>query len=434
VRDLRKDRQIPVLGLGRPGSNHLKDLMQSWKQTAFAEQHDLAGIAERVDALNSDRTLDPALELEWELGDSPNNFWRVRGYGMNRLDVGPQAFTIDADQLDILLGQSRALMNSRPQDWTLLFNGVSAHLYNLLFDSRQNRELVSVFFRELAKVGLENLRISFKVTPRWHQAVVEALRVGTDVRQYWMLNAPMVRRFSVKNDSGKNDFIQPQLYCGKKGRDEKVNCLIITADALRGEIKNGHWAGSYPALEKIRAEAEGIATILKAAQGREVGEVRTVDLGEQELNIEQTVLDAVKDGDWHIVHFAGHGVIGTHGKPGLVLNARLGEVMEFEKLANAIRGAQFLFVSSCRSADPAFIGSAIAFSIPAVLGYRWPVDDSDAAAFAREFYTALFAKGHTYKSVEQALLRARNKALDFNAANNTWASPVLLTHTLAQAA
>ena len=434
VRELRMDREIPVLGLGRTGSTHLKDLLQNWKHTAHAEQHDFAGIAERVDALVTERPLEPSLELEWELGESSSNFWRVLSHGMNGLDVGPRPFTIETRQMDALLGTSLALMNSKPRDWAKLFDGVSAQIYELLFDARQNRELVNIFFREVAKVGYEKLRISFKLAPRWQQAVVEALRVESDIRRSWMLNSPMVRRFSVTNDPSKGTLNLQPLYSEKKRREEKVNCLIITADAQYGEIEKGDWAGTYPALKKIREEADDIATVLNAAKDREVGIVRSIDLGEHDINIEHRVVEALKENDWHIVHFAGHGVIGSHGMPGLVLNARLGEVMKFETLANAIRGTQFLFVSSCSSADPAFISSAIAFSIPAVIGYRWPVDDNDAAEFAKVFYSALFARGHTYKSLEQALLRARNKALDFNAAGNTWASPVLLTQTPARAA
>ena len=436
VRELRMERDIPVLGLGRPGSKHLKELLLNWKQTAHAEQHDFPGIEERVDALNNDLLLDPALELEWELNETTNNnLWRIQGHGMSRVDIGPIAFAIDPKKIKILLSTSIALNKSKPKEWVMLLDGVSEQLDELLFNSEQNSELRKVFYSELSKVGgLENLRISFKLTPRWHQAVVEALGGGTDIRQYWMLNAPMVRRFSVRDDFGNGKFNRPPLYSEKKRRDDKVNCLIITADPQYGEIEKGDWAGEYPALKKIRTESEEIETILEAAKRREVGEVRRIDLGVQDINIQQTVLDALKDKEWHIVHFAGHGVIGSHEKPGLVLSARHGEVMPFENLANALQGTQFLFVSSCRSADPAFIGGAIAFSIPAVIGYRWPVEDNDAAECAKAFYAALFTRGHTYKSLEQALLRARNRALDFNAAGNTWASPVLLTQTLARAA
>jgi CHAT domain-containing protein len=442
VRELRKNREIPVLGLGKPGSCHLKDQLESWNQTAYALDDDFQGIAERIEALNSNRPLEPALELEWELGDAANNFWRVQAHGMNSWKVGPKSFTIDSEQVKILLGMSVALMSRPSPHWLTMFNGVGSLINNLLFDARQNSDLLKVFYREVAKVGEENLRISFKLSPRWQQAVVEALNGDTDIRQSWMLTSPTVRRYSVQGDPSKKNATRLPLYSAKKQRDEKVNCLIIAADPQYKEIVEGNWAGQYWRLEDIQSEAEKIAAFLQGKRDKvgadcevgEVGDVRLIDLEGKSINIQKTVLDALGEKDWHIVHFAGHGVIGKDGTAALMLSPRLGEALKFLDLANALTGTQFLFVSSCRSADSTFIENAISSSIPAVIGYRWEVKDDEAAALAEEFYTALFTKGQTYKSVEKALLFARKQALKFNAAGNTWASPVLLTQTIAQAA
>ena len=113
---------------------------------------------------------------------------------------------------------------------------------------------------------------------------------------------------------------------------------------------------------------------------------------------------------------------------GLVLNAKLQSVLGFEELVKALNQTRLLFVSSCRSASAEFISCAIRYTIPAVIGYRWPVDDDGAAGFAQSFYQNLFTRGTAaYKSLDYSFLQARKDARLRSKLQHTWASSMLLT-------
>jgi hypothetical protein len=66
--------------------------------------------------------------------------------------------------------------------------------------------------------------------------------------------------------------------------------------------------------------------------------------------------------------------------------------------------------------------------VPAVLGYRWKVQDSQARQLASDFYAALFTPGGSaYRSLGRALANARHEVFGKYLSHPTWASPILLT-------
>jgi hypothetical protein len=61
--------------------------------------------------------------------------------------------------------------------------------------------------------------------------------------------------------------------------------------------------------------------------------------------------------------------------------------------------------------------------VPAVLGYRWPVEDQMATDFALKFYEGLFR----VRSIEQAFVDARNRVWKEHGVNEQiWAAPMLV--------
>jgi hypothetical protein len=253
--------------------------------------------------------------------------------------------------------------------------------------------------------------------------MVEALRAPVPAtNEYWMLKAPIVRQYPQAGNT------RP-LFMDDVSRRGAVNCLIINAHPAKGTIE-GHWKGDFERLPEICGETKGIETILQAAAAANVGvgKIRRIDLGACTDDFEETVLAAVASDPWHIVHFAGHAFVNGNDQPGLVLHAPSGTVLPFGRLTERLRKTQFLFVSSCKSADRGFSTKVIRDVIPALLGYRWPVDDLAAAKFAAAFYTSLFAKeSRSFKSLEHAFVAARNAAYQRDSDDNTWASPLLLT-------
>jgi CHAT domain-containing protein len=167
-----------------------------------------------------------------------------------------------------------------------------------------------------------------------------------------------------------------------------------------------------------------IRDILEAAKPHGVGEVKVLELGDEE-DPRQALEEQLKK-EWHLVHFAGHGVSGKRGA-GLVLAAEGGGVMAVSDLAKKMLTSQFFFISSCRSGDTAFVLPALEGFIPAVIGFRWRVDDLPASKFAVEFYRALFDRTNlSFKYLEYAFLKARLKLYESSSEDPTWVNPVLV--------
>jgi hypothetical protein len=110
-----------------------------------------------------------------------------------------------------------------------------------------------------------------------------------------------------------------------------------------------------------------------------------------------------------------------------VLSADKGSVLRVDGFSKLLLGTQFLFLSCCRSADSNLIMRAVEQFVPAVLGFRWSVDDVGAEQFARAFYTELFNRSNSrYKYLEFAFRDARKHLYDNDKNDPTWASPMLV--------
>jgi CHAT domain-containing protein len=157
-----------------------------------------------------------------------------------------------------------------------------------------------------------------------------------------------------------------------------------------------------------------------------------------EANYEQ-VSNALRDGHYHLFHYAGHGLYDETLPEisGLVLHKEHGlRVLTASDLNTLVSNTelQLVFLSCCLGARTAshvgrgdFYGMMEALvnaDVPTVLGYRWSVTDKAAFTLAQVFYETLW---HTF-SPGEALLEARRRAtlgpkgLD----DETWASPVLV--------
>jgi CHAT domain-containing protein len=214
-----------------------------------------------------------------------------------------------------------------------------------------------------------------------------------------------------------------------QSRSKPVSCLIINADAAEGKIESGPWAARYSALDHIAEETDDIADYLKSVSAEAgIDEIERIDLSLDPASAQSTLMRVLQRKNWNVVHFAGHGALGTDKTPGIILSARRGIVLPFREFANELKYTQFLFLSACRSSDPAFLNKAIEYSIPEVIGYMWEVDDVEAARFAMSFYQRLFDRTtSTFKCLDHALVAARRSAYDTNPESRIWASPVLLT-------
>ena len=129
-----------------------------------------------------------------------------------------------------------------------------------------------------------------------------------------------------------------------------------------------------------------------------------------------------------MVHFAGHSF--WDEKTGSAIIFLPGEtnpqVVGIEPLAVLLRSARtrLVYLSSCKSSG---CGVELARKqIPAIVGYRWNVDDELSAEHAKVFYKNLFEYPD---SLEIALLRTRVQMHKDHRDNPIWASSILIKQT-----
>jgi len=192
----------------------------------------------------------------------------------------------------------------------------------------------------------------------------------------------------------------------------------------------------YPRLLGARNEALRVHECLVAPGALERERVRALlsDSDDQPGPNARTVIDALFERPWRIVHIAGHGELpsenGTAG--GVVLSN--GTFLGPDEIATMRVVPELVFVNCCHLAarsldqmltidgyDRAQFASGVAeqlikVGVKCVVAAGWAVDDDDAATFARTFYSVLLRGGRFITAVAEAREAA------YNPANNTWAA------------
>ncbi|MDE2299532.1 MAG: CHAT domain-containing protein, partial [Burkholderiales bacterium] len=184
----------------------------------------------------------------------------------------------------------------------------------------------------------------------------------------------------------------------------------------------------YPRLAGARAEALAVAARL-AAPGSGLGADKVCALVDQ--NDAQSIINALFERRYRVVHIAGHGAPTVNG--GVVLSGRntyLG--------ANEVRAMrsvpELVFLNCCHLAgrdaattlqpyDRARFAANIAeelirVGVRCVIAAGWAVEDAPAEQFATAFYAALLGGARFIEAVGAA----RAAAWDANRRGNTWAA------------
>lgn len=352
--------------------------------------------------------------------------WRIERRGRVQ---GTQEGTMLLDRImvdDLRLRTEELADQLKKPDWARFLPPVG-HDVNRLLLGEPGHELRTAFDELLSEVGgPENVRVVFGLPKEHHVLPVEALKrltTATSANEWYALQSAVLRRYQ---GSGPLD----PLFWDARSREAPVDCLLIAADPRPGM--------GCVELTQVEYEVDDIAQILREQKkaGANIGRVEVLKLNGNDA-ADTELGKQLRAGEWKLVHFAGHADVrlgnADRGPSGvLALNPAANIFVEFAAVARVLPHTQFLFVSSCRSANAAFLHEVIRQSIPAVLGYRWPVDDAGARNLAKAFYSALFTRGRlSYKSVARAVSSARKEAFDTQLGHVTWAAPILLAKSSA---
>jgi CHAT domain-containing protein len=190
----------------------------------------------------------------------------------------------------------------------------------------------------------------------------------------------------------------------------------------------------YPRLYGARREAEAVRSCLTGASGLDEALVRALiseDVSQTGADA-RTVLNAMFEQRWRIVHIAGHGMPPADGSAGGVVLST-GSFLGPDEIRNMRTVPELVFVNCCHLAggderqllnyDRASFASGVAgalieIGVRCVIAAGWAVDDDAASAFAEAFYSSLLRGNRFIDAVHEA----RKAAYENGQHVNTWAA------------
>jgi hypothetical protein len=225
-----------------------------------------------------------------------------------------------------------------------------------------------------------------------------------DGQEYLCLSRPVGKTVIIENNiTGMRNYVEPITSEHPTIHDLKALLLIDPTGELVGAQREGE--AIYKTLTKAGIPEDNITVLTgKAAYRTRV----TVELA---------------SGQYHLIHFAGHGEFDAIRPEKSQLRLTNGK-LSAEELGRVVKGNPIFFLNACRSAEitDGFEGLAAQLlwnGARACLGNLWKVSDGFAVKFSSDLYDLMF-RGNT---ICESLMKVRAKYRD--AKKKEWASYVL---------
>jgi len=315
--------------------------------------------------------------------------------------------------------------------WPITFREAGQQLADEL-DYHQLRNAIAECVQQVDELGKVHFRFSLLASdadaahPYAH--VPFELLYDTAKKEFIRSLAPVARRICLKDTTvtatplaSAQKFTGPLLFIKS---DAHGSCVIP------GTRFNGDPELVLPQLTWLDAEFAG------AAAGRAEAEKRrprpdlleltagtdAISLLEQALSRRSTDASGPQS-----VHFAGHSVQADDGSVYLILpggTPGLLAPLAISDFATLARGAsvQLVLLSSCQSSSPDAVFRLAQVGIPAVIGFRWEVEDTEAAYFTGQLHKLLADSTPLARAFHMALCAVRRKYPQ----TPTFASPMLV--------
>ena len=346
-----------------------------------------------------------------------------------------QPLEVDKEKLRTLVRQSLRIHDEEEdaEEWEIKLKEVGRCLADVLFDGAPtNRKFRDEFNEWKGAVGIQNIRVRFTVQNSLHPVIVEAV-MQEENGEFWMLQTAVYRGQTQQHYRSA----EPHgLFQDEETAEGPLNFLIVQADLPYLDIvSEGEIDVRLDHLPNVADEVEKVVELLADLREHHqpIGEVRVLAATDMPAgtSVKDLVEDLLRNGDthWHILHYAGHTYYDATNDAGYLFfpdaNGKY-EPVKIDVFALWLTSAdtRFVFLSSCESAQQDFISHLAKVRVPAIMGYRWKVEDSKAMEFAKSFYDKLL--GGNEHSLEYACLAAKKDMHANYAHNRIWASPVLV--------
>lgn len=443
-------RKLPNSELVLEGGTIFDDLLgysqkllskATYQESAPAKVLPVAGpaVKQEIANINIKIKLDDRISL-------PNNVimvkgeYQIKGYRFNYFKEGEIA--LDFRTLKKLAKKSKELETETGwPEWKKILHFVGETLKKEICD---NNYKFQDYFLEIVKMvkGIENTRIRFNLTfgdkatedeeeqkteEDLHSVVLEAL-MDFEEKEFLMLQAPICRRLDFKSSAFLGEY--PLFH--EKDSNAMINCLIIEADTWGyTALKKDGKGVELKRLAHLKEESDWLEKNLGKMGQVSVGDIRRIseDNLPSNYNFKDYLNEVLKKhGPWHLVHYAGHSLYDDQhvGYVFFPLKEDF-EPIKIEVFCKDLRGArpQFVYLSSCYSSGADFVFQLANHGIPAILGFRWGIDDDKAGECAKIFYQYLFET----RSLEEAFWKTRRDVHEKYQENKIWAAPLLIYQT-----
>ena len=372
-------------------------------------------------------TKPPPKRLDIQIAAHPDNRWTyyLRGVNFQYKRAGTLTFDLGAQDLSKTLAKT---IGELPPNWETQFTALGRGIVSSLFGAGSS-------FRDDVKQGVEeagglfHTRVIFAVGEEQYEIPLEAVLppVATPCHP-WMIHAPLWR--NIPGQSAPNTPLFD-------GPPRLRRCLIVGANTsgFCDDIVVGGRSLELGKLSHIKSECDAVEALFNEAKDalgfddpKVVGTDPTKPLGKNDF---QSLL---QNEQWDVIHFAGHAYHSpTADSEGAAAGAQHAclfvggpdhpEAVEMNTIAPSLRETtSLLYLSGCQTANAGFAIAAAQCGVPAVLGFRWKVQDKPAEQHARLFYHQLFRA----KAIEKAFRNTRRGMRLLNHTDNAWASGMLV--------
>ncbi len=359
--------------------------------------------------------------------DLDRNLWtyRISARGIDEVYKPYGELEIETDVMDVLAFSSCKIEGD---DWEGDLRRIGKALAKQIF--RKTPGFIEAFSRlQMLVRNQERIRFHFTVEKRVHPVALEAALC--EDREFLMLKAPIYRSLDV------HPVVYP-LFTEPDGSGEEMNCLIIVSDTsgLVWDFTDDN--GRPVVLEKLgnlHREANDLrACFVKHCDHCRFGRLEVIPDPERtlpgDIPFKEQLKHTLTSHTWDLVHYAGHTYFKERaGKGYVMLPGEKGiDAVDMEIFSSWLRQSKtrFVYFSSCKSSNVAFVFEAASKRVPAILGFRWDIDDDMAAEHACCFYERLFGE---CRSLEYAFLETRKHMHETHKDNRIWASAILIVQT-----
>jgi len=344
----------------------------------------------------------------------------MEGVGF-KFKTDSEPLQIDMDEINELILHSSQV--GEVKQWRDLLKLIGRKVLKRLFANSNFREDYHNLVDRAD--GEENIRLRFIVNEEIYPVALEAIL--NDGNNHLMLHTRVFRSLCGMQRNLRGQEI---LFVDNIEHRPPVNCLIIAANAFGTVTLDDGKKLTLDPLTQVVKEAKSLYTFLKENK-QEFGIERIALVPQYEnLSFEEDLNKQLESGRWDLIHYAGHSYYDQNlGKGYFFYPGDTGPIAkESERFSQSLRfrnKTQLIYLSSCESSGSDFVLSLAHQLIPAIIGFRWEIEDNAAADHADTFYRKLFQEK---KTLPEAFLETRREMYenDEYKDNRIWAAGMLI--------